>query len=52
MPYIITNDQVAGPLLNFDNDVDLLLEIPKMKSIDLAFVFVCKYSVSGLYKKL
>ena len=36
---MITNDLVAGPsLLNPDNNVDLLLEIQKMKSVDLEFV--------------
>ena len=42
MPKMITNDLVAGPLLNSENDVGLLLEMQKMKSIDLEFVVVCK----------
>ena len=40
MPKMITNDPVAGLLFNSDNDVDLLLEMQKMKSIDLEFVDV------------
>ena len=43
---MITNDPVAGPLLNSDKDVDLLLEMQKMKSIDLEFVVV---SVNALF---
>ena len=46
MPKMITNDPVAGLLLNSDNDVDLLLEMQKMKSIDLEFVVV---SVNALF---
>ena len=46
MPKMITNDPVAGPLLNSDNAVDLLLEIQIMKSIDLEFIVV---SVNALF---
>ena len=46
MPKMTTNGPVAGPLLNSDNDVDLLLEIQIMKSIDLEFVVV---SVNSLF---
>ena len=43
MPKTIPNDPVAGPLLNSDNDVNLL---KKMKSTDLEFVVV---SVNALF---
>ena len=46
MSKMINNDPVAGPSLNCDNDVDLLLEMQKLKIIDLEFVDV---SVNALF---